>query len=309
MHKLRTLIVSANYLFTFEAAARRLSFTEAANELNVTQPAVSKSIRALENACGVELFYRHNTRLALTSEGQKLYEQTLQSLDGLYDVISSFRSAHLSGTVRVSFSSSFTTLWLLPRLKSFKDRWPEITLRIAESDRDEFDLDREEIDISSRLGYGKWDNVNAYPFLREEIIPVCSKEYLQNNGSINSVEDLLSHSLLHVEDKYRKRIDWESWFHEQGVAAKKISRIMVFTDFSAATQAALLGQGIALGWTSVLSNYLSSGQLLRPIQNTVKTDKVMYLITSAKRPMSQATRCFLDWMLEEVKNSSPDLIP
>lgn len=309
MHKLRTLITSANYLFAFEAAARRLNFTEAASELNVTQPAVSKTIRSLEDACGFDLFRRDHSRLSLTPQGEKLFKETQATLDHLHDVITTLRDERYTGTVRASFSTGFVTMWLLPRLSRFKEAWPQITLRIEESNRDTFDLEREDVDISGRLGYGDWPNLNAYPFLREEVVAVCSPEYLRRHGPIETPDDLLKHQLLHFEEKHRKRVDWGTWLSENGVVAKRIPRDIVFTDFIASTQAAILGQGIALGWTSVLADHLSTGQLVAPLGAGLKTDKIMYLVTPAQRPMSEETRIFRDWLLEEVLRTVPSLVP
>lgn len=310
MHKLRTLITSANYLFTFEAAARRLNFTEAASALNVTQPAVSKSIRALEDACGFELFRRDHSRLSLTPQGEKLFQETQVALDHLHEVVTTLRGELLyMVTVRASFSIGFVTMWLLPRLPRFKEAWPQITLRIEENNSEVFDLEREGVDISGRLGYGDWPNLNAYPFLREEIVAVCSPDYLRRNGPIETPVDLLKHPLIHFEEKHRKRVDWGTWLAENGVTPKRIPRDIVFTDFIASTQAAIFGQGIALGWSSVLANHLSSGQLVAPLGPGLKTNKIMYLVIPAQRPMSEETRIFRDWMLEEVRRTTPSFVP
>lgn len=133
MHRLRSLIPSANYLFVFEAAARRLSFTAAAEELNVSQPAVSKTIKLLEEATGLKLFRRERSRLELTAEGQRLYRETQEAFDHLHMVISSMRKKHSRDIIRVSFSASFVQLWLLPRLKGFKEKHPDVALRIEEA--------------------------------------------------------------------------------------------------------------------------------------------------------------------------------
>ncbi len=165
MHKLRAFVPSANALFVFEAAARRLSFTEAAGELNVSQPAVSKTIRALERSCGFALFRRCPGRLSLTGEGERLFAEVRDSLDRLHGAIAGLRGGQGADVVRASFSSVFVALWLLPRLDRFKARWPGIRLRIEESERDVFDLAREEVDLSSRLGTGVWPGLRAWPFL------------------------------------------------------------------------------------------------------------------------------------------------
>lgn len=300
MHKLRTFIPSANYLFAFEAAARRLSFTEAAQELNVSQPAVSKTIRALEEACGMVLFRREKSRLKLTPEGERLFLETQGAFDRLHETITTLRSGQAADVVRVSFSSVFVTMWLLPRLHRFKEAWPDIRLRIEESTQDAFDLEREEVDISGRLGYGDWPQLVTWPFLREEILPVCSPDYLTRNGPINSPVELLDHPLLHFDERHRKRITWESWLLAHGVTSARVPHDIVFTDCLASCQAALLGQGVALGWTHLVNEHLKSGRLVNPLGTVMHTDKTMYLVAPATRPVSRGTALFRDWLLAEM---------
>lgn len=308
MHRLRSFVPSANYLFAFEAAARRLSFTDAAQELNVTQPAVSKTIRALEEACGMQLFRRERSGLVLTPEGERLFLETQAAFDRLHEVIATLQKGQSADLVRASFSSVFVALWLLPRLPKFKALWPDIRLRIEESSRDFFDLDREEIDISGRLGYGDWPNLDATPFLREEILPVCAPDYLARNGPITTPEELLEHPLLHFEEKHRRRMTWDAWFAAQGLDRPEVRRDLVFTDNLASIQAALLGQGIALGWTHLINDHLKSGRLVNPLDILFHTDKTFYLVTPNRRPPGRGTRIFRDWLIEEMREL-PHLIP
>lgn len=308
MHKLRAFVPSANYLFAFEAAARRLSFTEAARELNVSQPAVSKTIRALEEACGMQLFRREKSRLILTPEGERLFAETQGTFDRLHETITSLRKGQAADVVRASFSAVFVAMWLLPRLHRFKARWPEIRLRIEESSQDTFDLEREEVDISGRLGYGDWPGLHAWPFLREEIFPVCSPDYLARSAPITCPADLLNHPLLHFEERHRKRISWDVWMAAHGVQGGRVPHDVVFTDNLASTQAALFGQGVALCWTHLVNEHLEAGRLVNPLGSVMHTDKTMYLVVPANRPVGQGTAIFRDWLLEEI-GATPHLVP
>ncbi|MDR0810409.1 MAG: LysR family transcriptional regulator [Gemmobacter sp.] len=308
MHKLRSYIPSANYLFTFEAAARRLSFTEAAEELNVSQPAVSKTIRALEETCGMQLFRREKPRLVLTPQGERLFAETQAAFDRLHETVTTLRTATSSDVVRVSFSSIFVALWLLPRLAKFKAQWPDIRLRIAESSQDSFDLEREDVDISSRLGYGNWPELHAWPFLLEEILPVCSPAYLAAHGPVTSPAELLNHPLLHFEERHRRRITWDAWMAAHGVQGQPVPHDVVFTDCLASTQAALLDQGVALGWTHLVNDHLKAGRLVNPLGTVLYTDKTLYLVAPKGRPVGPGTEIFRDWLLEEMREL-PHLIP
>ncbi|MFT4151206.1 MAG: LysR substrate-binding domain-containing protein [Paracoccaceae bacterium] len=302
MHKLRHHVPSANYLFTFEAAARRLSFTEAARELGVTQPAVSKTIRALEEACGLALFRREKPRLALTAEGERLFAETVAAFDRLHETVIALRDQAGADVVRASFSSVFVALWLLPRLSRFKAAWPDIRLHIEESSQDAFDLDREEVDISMRLGYGQWPGLQVWPFVREGVLPVCSPRYLARHGPISTPADLLRHPLLHVQERHRRRMTWEGWMTLHGLQGSTVRRDLVFTDNLASTQAAMLDQGIALAWGHLVQDQIAQGRLVNPLPATLETDKTLYLVAPETRPLGHGTRIFRDWLLEEIRS-------
>ena len=301
MHRLRSLVPSANYLFAFEAAARRKSFTAAADELNVSQPAVSKTIRLLEEATGLKLFRRQHNQLELTAEGARLYREVQESLDHLYMVIASLQREHATDQVRVSFSASFVQLWLLPRLRDFRDKHPEVTLRIEESSRDDQDLAAENIDLSARLGFGSWPGMQAWKFVAEEVVPVCSQDYLAARGPITTAADLLNHPLLDFEERYRTRMGWWEWLKVHGVRMTRRRENVVFTDLLGSVKAAALGEGIALGWRHLVEDYLASGQLVTPLQETYRSGHAVYLVMPAQRPAKRGTEVFRDWLLAQVE--------
>jgi LysR family glycine cleavage system transcriptional activator len=299
MHRLRHLVPSANYLFCFEAAARRKSFTAAAEELNVSQPAVSKTIRLLEESTGLKLFRRDHTRLELTAEGARLYKETQAMFDHLYSVITALQKKHPGDIVRVSFSAVFVQLWLLPRLRDFKARYPEVSLRIEESSRDNQDLDEEDIDVSARLGHGEWPGVNSWPFVDEEVMPVCSPDYLRNHEPIREPSDLLTHTLLNFEERHRVRIGWKEWLEKHGVPTTRLKQDFVFTDALGSIEAAVLGQGIALGWRHLVQDYLDAGKLVTPLPHVYRSGQGIYLIMSSQRPPKRGAELFRDWLIEQ----------
>ncbi len=305
MHRLRNLIPSANYLFAFEAAARRLSFTAAAKELNVSQPAVSKTIRLLEESTGLKLFRRESARLELTPEGQRLYQEVQSSFDHLHMVISSLQRKYQKDIVRASFSAVFISLWLLPRLTDFKNRYPEISLHIEESPKDYIDLTEEDIDLSARLGNGEWQGLRAWQLCEEEAVCVCSPDYLEKYGPISTPADLLNHRLLHFEEKHRSRIGWREWLEYQGVSSAKLPHDVVFSDNLASMQAAVHGQGIALGWRHLIRAHLESGKLVIPLQNSYNAGKSIYLVAPASRQIKAGTEKFRDWILEQMHQELP----
>lgn len=300
MHRLRSFVPSANYLFAFEAAGRRKSFTAAAEELNVSQPAVSKTIRLLEEATGLKLFHRQHNQLELTAEGARLFREVQESFDHLHMVIASLQREHTSDLVRVSFSTSFVQLWLLPRLRDFRDKHPEVTLRIEESSRDDQDLASENIDLSAKLGTGRWPGTHAWKFVPEEVVPVCNPDYLATHGPITTAADLLNHPLLDFEERYRTRLCWREWLERHNVRVARRRENVVFTDLLGSLKAAALGEGIALGWRHLVADYLASGQLVTPLQEAYRSGHSIYLVMPAQRPAKRGTEVFRDWLLDQV---------
>lgn len=304
MHRLRRFVPSANYLFTFEAAARRLSFTEAAQELNVSQPAVSKTIRLLEEATGLQLFHRAHNRLELTAEGVRFHREVRDSLDRLYAVIQSLKQDQRDEVVRVSFSASFVQFWLLPRLADFRAQHPEVALRIEESGRDDHDLDREDIDLSARLGDGEWPGLLAWHLIDEVIFPVCGPGYLRDPDLVRSPADLLDHVLLDFEERHRDRMRWRGWLNLHKIAANQLHQDFVFTDALGSIKAAILGQGIALGWAHLVHDQLQDGQLLRPVSETHRSGQSIYLVMAADRPPKRGAELFRDWILDRMAGTA-----
>ncbi|WP_407048014.1 LysR substrate-binding domain-containing protein [Methyloraptor flagellatus] len=299
MHRLRSLVSSANSLFVFEAAARRRSFTAAAEELNISQPAVSKTIKRLEEASELKLFRREHTRLELTAEGARLYKEVQQAFDHLHQVMTSLRTKHSHDTVRVSFSASFVQLWLLPRLGDFKASHPDVSLRIAESSRDDLDLNEEDIDISARLGRGRWPGVETWHLVTEEIIPVCSPAYLKAHGPIAAPADLLGHPLLHFEERHRDRLSWRGWLTSHGVSLPRARHDLVFTDALGSIEAAALGQGVALGWKHLVHDHVRAGKLVYPLPTIHRSGEAIHLVMAAGRPPKPGAVLFRDWMLAQ----------
>lgn len=300
MHRLRSYVPSANYLFAFEAAARRRSFTAAAEELNVTQPAVSKTIRLLEQSTGLKLFRREHNRLELTAEGARLYREVQESFDHLHMVIAGLQRRHGDDLVRVSFSAAFVQLWLLPRLRDFRAKHPGVTLRIEESSRDDQDLAEENIDLSARLGNGRWPGLHAWRFVEEEVLPVCSPEYLARHGRLSAPADLPGHVLLNFEERHRARVGWREWLERHGVPAARLREDVVFTDALGAIEAAVQSEGIALGWRHLVQGHLAGGQLVAPLAEVWRSGQAIHLVMPSQRPAKPGTELFRDWLLGQM---------
>lgn len=300
MHRLRSHLPSANVLFTFEAAARRRSFTSAAEELNVSQPAVSKMIRQLEASLGVRLFHRGVRPLELTAEGKRLFADVERSFDTLDATIMSIRHGARQDTVTASFSASFLQLWLLPRLAEFYEFYPGIGLTLEESSQDEFDLYSEGIEVSSRLGHGDWPDVDAWQLVPEVIFPVSHPSYIAKSGGAFALRDLSQARLLHFREKHRVRFGWRDWLHATQTPPSEERQTVVFSDALGSLGAAGLGHGIALGWSHLVLDQILAGNLQQVGDLRLATGKSVYLVASRRRGLSPAAKVFVDWMLKHM---------
>lgn len=301
MHRVRSYIPSANYLFTFEAAARRGSFTAAAAELNVSQPAVSKTIRQFEAALGFKLFHRTHKRLELTPEGKRLFHETESAFDSLYAAITSMRRSDRREVVRATFSASFLQLWLLPRLGEFSELHSEIRLSLEESTYDDMDLFTNDIDLSARLGEGGWSELHAWPLTPEIIFPVAAPSYIGRHCPDPVAPDLQNLQLIHFREKNRVRCGWHEWLTANGLACDRVNETFVFSDALNSIGAAALGQGVALAWAHLVVDQMRSGALQRVGRLEYQTGKSIYLIAPKRKPLSPATRKFVTWILDRMQ--------
>jgi LysR family glycine cleavage system transcriptional activator len=297
MHKLRHHLPSANALFTFEAAARRRSFTAAADELNVSQPAVSKMIRQFEASLGFRLFHRNARPLELTAEGRRLHAEIDRCFESLETAITAMSQTPQRETVRASFSASFLQLWLLPRLGEFTGRFPGIRLSLEESSQDEIDLYSEGIEISARLGHGDWPEVHARELVPEVIFPVGHPGFVAQHSGQLAPEALPQSRLLHFRERHRVRFGWRDWFAALRIEAAGAEETVVFSDALGSMGAARLGHGVALGWAHLVLDQVLAGDLVQIGPQRLATGKAIYLITSRRQPLSLAAQQFHDWLL------------
>ena len=190
----------------------------------------------------------------------------------------------------------------MPRLDDFKARYPEpFKLHLDVNDRDDKNLLRESIDLSSRLGDGSWSGLRSWRYADEEVLAVCSPAYLEAQGPIGSVDELPNHDLLRLEESYRIRIGWTEWLHQNGVPSPKIECDLAFTDAATLFQAALRGQGITLAWRHLVEDQLRDGSLVQPVPNTYRSGLGLYLVAPAEAPMKRGAKAFRDWLLSRAE--------
>lgn len=298
MSKLRYLLPSPHSLFVFEAAARNLNFKVAASELNVTQPSVSHSIKSLEQHCGVELFVRENRGVRLTEAGRLLYEDVRSSFLRIEQTL---RSVSESDTnyITLAASTSVSAYWLVGQLHHFQQEHPSIKIKLVTTDRDI--EPNHEIDMTIWIRKGDFERRNCWRICDEVVFPVCSPTYLASRPPIRTLADLEKHELLHFVDNFRKRISWEEWFESAGRGKVKIERRTMFNDHLLASQAAVAGEGIALGWNLTLQLMLKNRTVVKPIDVNVTTDSAFFLVGNEHATESGKLRVLVDWFLAQTE--------
>jgi LysR family transcriptional regulator, glycine cleavage system transcriptional activator len=296
-------------LVAFEAAARHGSFTRAAEELRLSQPAISHAIRALEEQLGVSLFERRHKGVHATEAGAYLREQVAMGLTLVEQALREVRQMSSASQVTLSSSTATATWWLLPRIARFKQAHPEVELRCITSDLD-LDIERAGIDLAIEQGYraqgaGEFPRNRRWRFVDEEVFPVCSPRYLERHaerhGAMSGPTSLTRATLLHLEERYRPRLDWTGWLARFGVKPMRGGRQFSFNDYGVVLQAALEGQGVALGWRHIVAPLLAEGRLVRPVAESVTTDNPIYLIAARSGHLRSAAVKLRDWLLAEAR--------
>lgn len=303
MRSLRTRLPPLSSLVAFEAAARRSSFTIAAGELGVTQAAISRQIRALEEHLGVMLFRRMHRTVRLTAEGQRLHSAVKMGLEHIADTATGIRRAAAGAHVTVSAAIAFATFWLMPRIAKFRAAFPEIELRLVASDH-LIDPVEDGVDAAIRYGGGNWPGLRATHLFDEEIFPVCSPAYLERRPAPISPGDLIKETLLRMNPPDQSWIDWDTWLKEFGVMAPAAQRGPEFNTYTILIQAAVGGQGVALGWRHMVEDLLAAGSLVRPIATSLSAQGAYYLVVREDIPLHREAAAFCDWLIAEATDGA-----
>jgi DNA-binding transcriptional LysR family regulator len=287
---------SLNNLLVFESAARRGSFTRAAEDLQISQPAVSHAMRLLEADLGVALFERQHKGVQTTEAGKYLLEQVGMGLSLIDQALREVRSMQ-AHQVTLAVSTATATWWLLPRIARFKQQHPDIELRVITTDTD-LDMARERIDLSITLGADDFANYQRWHFVDEEIFPVCSAKFLQTNPLID-LKALANSPLLVLEERYKARMGWKDWLAHFDISLPRQPRLFRFNDYSIVLQAAIEGQGVAQGWRHIVQPLIAQGLLVRPLQHSVTTDQPLYITAPQGKVLRPDVAYLKDWLVAE----------
>jgi LysR family glycine cleavage system transcriptional activator len=286
-----------NALKAFEAAARNESFTRAAEELHVTQGAVSHQVKALEEMLGLKLFSREHQRLALTDSGRDYLGVVRDALDRIAAGTEQLTRRRDPNVLTISTSPDFAAKWLVHRLGRFAEAHPGIDLRVTATDH-HVDFARDDVDLAVRHGDGKWPALDAVRLCAERLFPVCSPKLLAGGKRVAKPADLLRFPLLRLEDSST----WTKWFAAAGVTEPKchgpiINRASMLID------AAIDGQGIALARTALAARDLIDGRLVKPVDVSLRLPNT-YWIVAPKASVTPRIANLREWLLAEAADDA-----
>ena len=291
-------IGSPRHLVIFEAAARCLSFTSAARELNVQQPAVSASIRRLEDSLGVTLFKRNHKKISLTMAGQRLLADVTHAFEQLSHSVSSIQQLAKSNYVTLSASTAFNNYWIMPRLAAFQRFHPQIDLRLQSSDR-EPDIETENINLAIRRGSGHWPGCDSALIADEIICPVTSPRTMAAAIDLCNLPNLLHQRLIHLEEPIRERPSWKDWFANFDIHGPAPQGGLRLNDYALVLQAAMAGEGFAFGWRHLTDPLVEQGLLADRKDWSWATGKGFYIVWSKNQPLSHEVTLVKNWILNE----------
>ena len=293
---------SLNALRAFEAAARHLSLTKAAGELNVTPGALSHQIKALEARLGAKLFQRTARGLAFTDVGRDYLPVVRDAFDRLAAGTDSLFGPSEAATLTVSVSPNFAAKWLVPRLGRFAAANPAIDLRIAAS-TEHVDFSASDVDLAVRHGDGKWPGLAVAKLADEQVIAVASPRLAAGKPPLKKPRDLKTHTLLHAPGP----VDWRAWAEAAGISEIDVRRGPRFNQASMALEAAVDGVGVALARTALAAQDLIAGRLVVPFGPALAAPFAYYIVCPAPLANRPKIRAFREWLLGEAADDAKKL--
>jgi LysR family transcriptional regulator, glycine cleavage system transcriptional activator len=299
----RSAQLPLDLLPAFEAAARTLSFTRAAEELFLTQSAVSRQIQQLEASLAVPLFERRHRSLALTEAGKVMQRAVIDSLDRLRDAAALLRARAGPRQVAITCTPGFASLWLIPRLARFTSAHPQVDVRISAT-IEMLDLARSTIDVAVRFIPSE---LGAGPALfEEEVQPLCARQLLvDKQRPLKKPADLAQHTLLAVEMPQGEAltVDWQPWFEVMGLRDVRMANTVRFTQYADAVSAAIAGQGIVIGRLPLLNEIVRSGKLVAPFKGRAATRRGYYLSMAPHASANADANDFVEWLYAEAEQA------
>ncbi|WP_413284993.1 transcriptional regulator GcvA [Vibrio sp. MA40-2] len=291
-----------NSLKVFEAAARHLSFTRAAEELFVTQAAVSHQIKTIEDFLGLKLFRRRNRSLLLTEEGQSYFLDIKDIFNSIAEATDKVLEKSEKGTLTISLPPSFAIQWLVPRLADFNQQEPDIDVRIKAVDSDENFL-TDDVDVAIYYGRGVWPGLRIDKLYQEYLIPLCSPSLLVSSKPLRCLADLKLHTLLH--DTSRK--EWKQFVKQNVITDVNVNHGPIFSHSTMVLQAAIHGQGVALGNNVLAQPEIEAGRLVSPFNEVLLSKNAFYVVCHESQADTGRIATFRDWMIAKAVSEQEEL--
>ena len=301
----RNALPALDLLVGFEAAARHLSFTKAGEELFLTQSAVSRQIKELEDQLGVELFQRRHRALALTDAGKSYYASAAQVLTTMRAATDRLRTQAGKKGLSVTTTHSFAALWLIPRLAGFTRSRPGVDVRIMADTRVQ-DLDRDGLDLAIRHGPASLAGSNAVRLMGERVFPVCSPRLLKDKSRpLREPQDLRYHCLLQYDDPEVRHpwLHWKTWLEVERIADLRPAATLSFSGYEQIIPAAIAGHGVALGRSPLVKDLLASGELVAPFKSSADPARAYFAMLSKGAEGRPDVADFVAWLRSEAKES------
>ena len=299
---------SPHHLFVFEVCARQLSFTRAAEELGVSQPAVSLAIRQIEQAIGQPLFERRHRAIRLTESGERFYNEVSASFERLLRAAREVSHGPESERVTLSISTAFANYWVMPRLTHLHRSHPSIDLRLQVVDKD-VDLEHENVSLGIRRGRGNWPGYDSAAIAREELFAVASPAYLASNAPAKKAADLLGQQFIHLEEPFRPRPGWRDWFESFGIDYVDGGEGLRLNDYALVVQAAMAGEGIAMGWRHIIEPLVRKRLLVPVLAQGWITGEEFHLIWSDRTRLSESALQVRGWIIDEARAAALVRLP
>lgn len=302
MQKTLRRLPSLDFLRGFEAAGRRLSFTLAAEELFLTQSALSRQIKAIEDALGVALFERGHRTLTLTAAGRIFHGEVTAELRNLATAVEALRARNRPTGLKVSTTVSFASLWLIPRLSTFRARHAELEVYVAADDR-VVDLTTGEVDVAVRYIADVRAPDAAARLFGERLMPVASPRLLRRSAPLARPADLAHHVLLHLDDPagVMPWLNWPAWLTANGQVRLRPAGAMHFSLYDQVIQAAIAGEGVALGRIPLIARFLDERSLIAPFAKRYDSPRSYFAIAAPHAAQRPEVVAFVAWLREEAQ--------
>jgi DNA-binding transcriptional LysR family regulator len=307
MHKTLRRLPSLDFLRGFEAAGRRLSFTLAAQELFVTQSALSRQVKALEEALGVALFERRHRALALTPAGAAFHRTVTDKLRELAAAADAVRKPDRNGGLTLSTTVSFAALWLIPRLSTFRAAHPHVDVYVSADDR-VVDLGRGDVDLAVRYLADGSAPAAAMRLFGERLLPVASPALVQQGPPLKHPADLARHVLIHLDDPGGTMpwLNWPAWLNSNGQPDLKPAGSVRFSLYDQVIQATAAGQGVALGRIPLIAQWLRDGRLVAPFAKRYDSPRSYFALVAPHAHERPEAAAFVTWLRAEAQRQGAE---